>query len=70
LEIVVLREEVGLKGSKNIDVFLLDSKIGIVLEGDNLDDIVIGTIPYEYRCRYYRKGISCRAVDRKGYIIY
>jgi len=43
LEIVVSREEeTGLKGSKNIDISLLDSKIGFVIDMDALDYVVIG----------------------------
>jgi len=43
LEIVVSREEeIGLKGSKNIDVSLLKSKRGFVVDGSLLEDIIIG----------------------------
>jgi len=43
LEIVVSREEeVGLKGSKNIDTSLIKSKRGFVVDMDNLESIVIG----------------------------
>ncbi len=42
LEIVVSREEeMGLKGSKNIDASLLESKIGFVIDG-RMENIVIG----------------------------
>ena len=47
LEIVVSREEeVGLKGSKNIDISLLDSKTGFLIDMDALDAIVIGGPSY------------------------
>jgi len=47
LEIVVSREEeVGLKGSKNIDISLLDSKTGFLIDMDTLDAIVIGGPSY------------------------
>jgi tripeptide aminopeptidase len=43
LEIVVSREEeIGLKGSKNLDFSMLESKRGFVVDSDNLEDIVIG----------------------------
>ena len=43
LEIVVSREEeIGLKGSKNLDASLLQSKRGFVVDMDNLESIVIG----------------------------
>jgi len=43
LEIIVSREEeIGTKGSKNINTSLLDSKIGFVIDGGVLEDIVIG----------------------------
>jgi len=42
LEIVVSREEeIGLKGSKNIDEFLLESKKGFVVDG-KMENVVIG----------------------------
>ncbi|MEA1964674.1 MAG: M20/M25/M40 family metallo-hydrolase, partial [Candidatus Aerophobetes bacterium] len=47
LEIVVSREEeVGLRGSKNIDVSLLKSKTGFLIDMDTLKDIVIGGPSY------------------------
>ena len=47
LEIVVSREEeIGLKGSKNIDASLLNSKSGFLLDTDTLQDIVIGGPSY------------------------
>jgi len=47
LEIVVVRqEETGLLGSKNLDVSLIDSKIGFVVDMDGLQDIVIGGPSY------------------------
>jgi len=47
LEIVVSREEeVGLKGSKNIDASLLESKVGFLIDMDTLTDIVIGGPSY------------------------
>jgi len=43
LEIIVSREEeIGTKGSKNISISLLESKIGFVIDGEVLEDIVIG----------------------------
>jgi len=40
IEIVVSKEEeIGLKGSKNIDTSLLKSKIGFVIDTDNLEDM-------------------------------
>ena len=47
LEIVVSREEeIGLKGSKNIDFSLLKSKTGFLIDMDTLKDIVIGGPSY------------------------
>jgi len=47
LEIAVARqEETGLLGSKNLDVSLIDSKIGFVVDMDGLQDIVIGGPSY------------------------
>jgi len=47
LEIVVSREEeIGLLGSKNLDASFLNSKIGFVVDMDNLADIVIGGPSY------------------------
>ena len=47
LEIVVSREEeIGLKGSRNIDVSLLKSKTGFLIDMDTLKDIVIGGPSY------------------------
>jgi len=47
LEIVVSREEeIGLLGSKNLDTSSLNSKIGFVVDMDNLEDIVIGGPSY------------------------
>ncbi len=43
LEIVISKEEeVGLLGSKNIDMSLLESKIGFVIDARNLEDILLG----------------------------
>ncbi len=43
LEVVITREEeVGLLGAKNLDVSLLESRIGFVLDGEALDEIIIG----------------------------
>jgi len=43
LEIVITRdEELGLKGSKNLDMSLLSAKVGFVIDMDSLDAIVIG----------------------------
>ena len=47
LEIVVSREEeVGLIGTKNIDISLLKSKIGFVIDGSKLEDIIVGGPSY------------------------
>jgi len=47
LEIVISREEeVGLKGSKNIDISLLDSKTGFLIDMDALDSIVVSGPSY------------------------
>jgi len=47
IEIVVSREEeTGLKGSKNIDESLLQSKMGFVIDTDNLMDIIVGGPSY------------------------
>lgn len=47
LEIVVSREEeIGLKGSKNIDASLLKSKTGFLIDMDTLEDIVVGGPSY------------------------
>jgi len=47
LEIAVVRqEETGLLGSKNLDVSLIDSKIGFVVDMDGLQYIVIGGPSY------------------------
>jgi len=47
LEIAVSREEeIGLKGSKNIDTSLLNSKTGFLIDMDTLKDIVIGGPSY------------------------
>ena len=47
LEIVVsIGEEIGLLGSKNIDVSLLKSKIGFVIDTSKLEDIIIGGPSY------------------------
>lgn len=47
LEIVVAREEeIGLLGSKTLDASSLKSKIGFVIDMDNLEDIVIGGPSY------------------------
>jgi len=47
LEIVVSREEeIGLKGSKNIDASLLKSKTGFLIDMDALNNIVIGGPSY------------------------
>jgi len=43
LEIVVTREEeLGLQGSRNLDMSLLDAKIGFVIDMDDLDAVVVG----------------------------
>jgi len=43
LEIIISKEEeIGLLGSKNIDISLLESKIGFVIDTRNLEDILIG----------------------------
>ena len=47
LEIVVsVREEIGLLGSKNIDISLLKSKTGFVIDTSKLEDIIIGGPSY------------------------
>jgi len=47
IEIVVSREEeIGFKGSKNIDTSLLKSKMGFVIDTDNLTDIIVGGPSY------------------------
>ena len=47
LEIVVsTEEEIGLKGSKNIDASLLKSKIGFLIDMDTLENIIIGGPSY------------------------
>jgi len=47
LEIVVsIEEEIGLCGSKNIDISLLKSKIGFVIDASKLEDIIIGGPSY------------------------
>lgn len=47
LEIVVsVGEEIGLLGSKNIDISLLKSKIGFVIDTSKLEDIIIGGPSY------------------------
>jgi len=49
LEIVISRqEEVGGQGAKNLDISLVKSKIGFVLDMDNIEDIVIGGPSYMY----------------------
>lgn len=43
LEIVVTREEeIGLRGSRNLDMSLLDARIGFVIDMDDLDAVVVG----------------------------
>jgi tripeptide aminopeptidase len=43
VEIVVTRgEEVGLVGARNLDLSLLDAKRGIIVDGDALNEVVIG----------------------------
>jgi len=47
IEIVVsIEEETGFKGSKNIDASLLKSKMGFVIDTDNLTDIIVGGPSY------------------------
>ena len=47
LEIVVSREEeVGLIGTKNIDISLIKSKIGFVIDGSKLENIIVGGPSY------------------------
>jgi tripeptide aminopeptidase len=47
IEIVVSREEeVGFKGARNIDTSLLRSKMGFVVDTDNLTDIIVGGPSY------------------------
>ncbi len=47
IEIVVSRkEETGLKGSKNTDASLLKSRMGFVIDTDNLEDIIVGGPSY------------------------
>ena len=43
VEIVVTRgEEVGLVGARNLDLSLLDAKRGVIVDGDALNEVVIG----------------------------
>jgi len=47
IEIAVSREEeVGFKGARNIDASLLKSKMGFVIDTDNLTDIIVGGPSY------------------------
>jgi tripeptide aminopeptidase len=47
IEIAVSREEeIGFKGSRNIDGSLLKSKLGFVIDSDNLEDIIVGGPSY------------------------
>ena len=64
VEVVITRnEEVGLLGAKNLDRSELKASMGFVLDGDDVDKVVILR---GCRCRNYREGRARRNGTGKG----
>ena len=53
-------EEIGLIGAKNLDIELIDSKEGFVLDSENPWEVIIGA-PSSYKFKITVKGISAHA---------
>ena len=68
LEIIVSKEEeIGLLGSKNINDCLFKSKIGFVIDGSALDDIIIGGPSYMMiNVKIIGKGVHAGMAPEKG----